>query len=257
MSFKNKVVLITGGSGGIGKAIAKEFLNEEATVILTDNKKSLISEAEVELAIYKERLNTKILDITSVESIRDCIQYIKEQHNQLDVLINNAGMCKIRPALEILPEEWDLVFNINLKGLFFCSQFAAKIMLENGQGTIINIASNAGKVGFPDQADYNAAKAGVISLTRSLADEWAKYNVNVNAVCPGAVETKMLVDIANLIAARDCYDPEQLLKSFAPKQLGRLISPSEVAKVVVFLASNKASIIRGQSINVDGGNTPY
>ena len=118
-------------------------------------------------------------------------------------------------------------------------------------------SSNAGKVGFPDQADYNASKAGVISLTRSLADEWAKYGVNVNAICPGAVHTKMLTDIAEQISFENDAGPETLLQSFAPNQLGRLILPSEVARGVVILSSDDASIIRGQSINVDGGSTPY
>lgn len=257
MLLNERIVLITGASGGIGSAIAKEMLENGAFIVLSDYRAGLLNNTLVELRKTSTNFDVLELDVTSNESIEKGIQYVIEQYKRLDILVNNAGVCKIRPALEITPEDWDFVIDINLKGLFFCSQIAAKHMRKIGKGTIINIASNAGKVGFPDQADYNASKAGVINLTRCLAEEWAQYGINVNAVCPGAVRTKMLTDIADLIASKSNSDSEILLQSFAPQQLSRLINPSEVAQVVVFLASDSASIIRGQAINVDGGSTPY
>ncbi len=257
MLLKGKVVLITGAAGGIGKAIASEMLAEGAITILSDYSKKTLDPVENELSSSLNLVDAIALDVTSIESIKNGIQYVIEKYGHLDILINNAGICKLRPALDITPEDWDLVFGVNLKGLFFCSLYAARQMIKQGKGNIINIASNAGKVGFPDQADYNASKAGVINLTRSLADEWAEYGVNVNAICPGAVHTKMLTDIAEQISYENDAGPETLLQSFAPNQLGRLILPSEVARVVVILSSDDASIIRGQSINVDGGSTPY
>jgi NAD(P)-dependent dehydrogenase (short-subunit alcohol dehydrogenase family) len=126
------------------------------------------------------------------------------------------------------------------------------------KGSIVNVASNAGKVGFPGQCDYNAAKAAVINLTRSLAMEFAPIGINVNAVCPGAVETEMLSEVAKFIVETNGQgDAVELMHSFAPSQLGRLVQPEEVGAIVAFLASQKAAIIRGQSINLDGGATPY
>lgn len=257
MLLNEKIILITGSSGGIGTAIAQEMLEEGAFIILSDYRTDLLNNTIDELRKTNTHFDVLEFDVTSIDSIEKGIQYIVDQYGRLDILVNNAGICKIRPALDITPEDWDLVVDINLKGLFFCSQVAAKHMRKIGKGTIINVASNAGKVGFPDQADYNASKAGVINLTRCLAEEWAQYGINVNAVCPGAVRTKMLTEIAELIASKSISDPEILLQSFAPKQLGRLINPSEVARLVVFLASDDASIIRGQAINIDGGSTPY
>ena len=128
---------------------------------------------------------------------------------------------------------------------------------ERGGGSIVNIASNAGKVGYPNMAAYNASKAAVINLTRSLAGEWAEYGINVNAVCPGGVATPMLSDVAEWLGPKIDLDPEELLAGMFPAQLGRHIQPVEVGRVVAFLLSPQASIIRGQAINVDGGDTPY
>jgi NAD(P)-dependent dehydrogenase (short-subunit alcohol dehydrogenase family) len=131
-------------------------------------------------------------------------------------------------------------------------------MIEQGDGgAIVNIASNAGKVGYPNMAAYNASKAAVISLTRSLASEWAEHGINVNAVCPGGVETPMLTDVARWIGEREGVDQAELLPMMMPAQLGRHVQPIEVGRVVAFLLSDDAAIIRGQSINVDGGDTPY
>ena len=131
-------------------------------------------------------------------------------------------------------------------------------MIEQGRGgAIVNVASNAGKVGYPNMAAYNASKAAVISLTRSLAGEWSAHGINVNAVCPGGVETPMLGEVARWIAERQGLEPEELLPQMKPALLGRHVRPIEVGRVVAFLLSERASIIRGQSINVDGGDTPY
>ena len=130
------------------------------------------------------------------------------------------------------------------------------MMRQDGGGAIVNIASNAGKVGYPSMADYNASKAAIMSLTRSMAAELAPH-INVNAVCPGGVRTDMLRGVADWLAERSGEDSESLLQNFPPEQLGRLIEPVEVGRVVAFLASERAHIIRGQAINVDGGETPY
>ena len=144
---------------------------------------------------------------------------------------------------------------VNVKGVLLASQAAARHF--PGKGAIVNIASNAGKVGYRNMAGYNASKAAVISLTRSLSMEWVDKGINVNAVCPGGVATDMLKNVADFLGPRLGQDSGELLKTMVPQQLGRHIQPVEVGRVVAFLLSDAAEIIRGQSINVDGGDTPY
>ena len=162
------------------------------------------------------------------------------------------------PALESGDEDWGPQLEVNAGAVLSCCRLAAGRMInQGGGGAIVNVASNAGKVGYPNMAAYNASKAAVISLTRSLAAEWAEHGINVNAVCPGGVETPMLQQVAEWIGERQGIDPQELMPAMKPAQLGRLIQPVEVGWVVAFLLSERAAIIRGQSINVDGGDTPY
>jgi NAD(P)-dependent dehydrogenase (short-subunit alcohol dehydrogenase family) len=181
-----------------------------------------------------------------------------EAFGGLDGWVNNAGLLRMQPALEATVEDWEAHHRVNVSGVFACCQVAARWMIGGGvKGSIVNIASNAGKVGYPNMAAYNASKAAVINLTRSLAAEWAPHGINVNAVCPGGVQTPMLTAVAEWIAARQGGDPDQLLSRMVPAQLGRHVQPIEVGRVVAFLLSPQAAIIRGQAINVDGGDTPY
>lgn len=162
------------------------------------------------------------------------------------------------PALESSPDDWKLQFQVNVEALAECSRIAAAQMIAQGTGgSIVNVASNAGKVGYPNMAGYNATKAAVISLTRSLSAEWAENAINVNAVCPGGVDTPMLEEVAEWVGPRIGTAPKDLHANMTPAQLGRHIEPVEVGRVVAFLLSDRALIIRGQSINVDGGDTPY
>ena len=150
------------------------------------------------------------------------------------------------PALEIGSDEWSVHFEVNARSVFTCSRLAVKRLIEQGGGgRIVNVASNAGKVGYPNMAAYNASKAAVISLTRALAAEWAEHGINVNAVCPGGVETPMLSEVAGWIGEREGVDPAELLRRMRPAQLGRHVQPIEVGRVVAFLLSERAAIIRG------------
>ena len=153
------------------------------------------------------------------------------------------------------PAGLDLEFAVNVKGVLLASQEAAKRFTS--KGAIVNIASNAGKVGYRNMAGYNASKAAVINLTRSLSLEWVEKGINVNAVCPGGVATGMLKSVADFLGPRLGQEAGKLFDSMFPAQLGRHIQPIEVGRVVAFLLSDAAEIIRGQSINVDGGDTPY
>ena len=160
-------------------------------------------------------------------------------------------------ALDETVVDWRRHLEVNLIGVAAGCRAAARAMKERGGGAIVNVASNAGKVGYPNMAAYNATKAAVINLTRSLSTEWAGHAINVNAVCPGGVDTPMLSAVADWLAVRLEQDADQLLATMVPHQLGRHIQPLEVGRVVAFLLSPHANIIRGQAINVDGGDTPY
>ena len=180
-----------------------------------------------------------------------------EAFGALDGWVNNAGILRMGPALETTAADWDAQMRVNVSALFLCCQKAARRFAAHGGGAIVNVASNAGKVGFPDMAGYNASKAAVISLTRSLAAEWAPHRINVNAVCPGGVDTPMLRAVAEWLAPRRGIDPDELHRGMTPRQLGRHVQPIEVGRVVAFLLSDAALVVRGQAINVDGGDTPY
>lgn len=172
--------------------------------------------------------------------------------------MNNAGMVKLGPNAEASMHDWRVQMEVNVLGTQLCCNLFAKLIAESKKGgSIVNIASNAGKVGYPNMAGYNASKAAVINLTRTLSGELSEQNINVNAVCPGGVLTPMLADVANNVGERINEDPKALLETMVPAQMGRHIQPIEVGRVVAFLLSEQAEIIRGQSINIDGGDTPY
>jgi meso-butanediol dehydrogenase/(S,S)-butanediol dehydrogenase/diacetyl reductase len=258
IDLSGKVAFVTGGGRGLGRGICQALAETGATVMVSD---VVAPPAEETATILKESgANAAAIaaDVTSEASLKTAIDAAVSQFGRIDILVNNAGVIYMQDVLEIPVETWEKTFDVNVKGLFLASKLVAQQMIaQGGGGAIVNIASNAGKVGFGSMADYNASKAAVINLTRTMATEFAPHNINVNAVCPGAVETPMLLDVAQWIVGESGDDAEALMRSFAPPQIGRLIQPVEVGRVVAFLASEAATIIRGQSINVDAGSTPY
>jgi len=198
------------------------------------------------------------LDVTSNESVADAVRRAVSEFGRLDGLVNNAGVCRMGSALEARTEDRDIQHAVNVEGLYSCCQLAVRQMMEQESGgAIVNIASEAGKVGYPNSAFYNATKAAVISLTRTMAQEWSGAGINVNAVCPGGVNTAMLYSVAQWRAEKDGCDVDELYSQMTPGLMDRHIEPLEVGRVVAFLLSAHALIIRGQSINVDGNATPY
>ena len=171
--------------------------------------------------------------------------------------MNNAGVLRLDAALDARAEDFEAQMRVNAQAVLLGCQAAARRMIGQGGGAIVNVASNAGKVGYRNMAGYNASKAAVVSLTRSLALEWAEHDINVNAVCPGGVDTPMLREVAEWLAPRLGQAPDALHAQMKPQQMQRRIQPIEVGRVVAFLLTDAAAIIRGQSINVDGGDTPY
>lgn len=253
-----KVFVITGAGRGIGRGIAQAVAEAGGDVVAAD----LDQDAVAETVTLVEAMGRKGLavqtDVTDDAAVSRMVDAAVGEFERVDGLVNSAGVLKMNTALEATAGEILEQFDVNVRGVFLCCQAVARqIIAQGGGGAIVNVASNAGKVGYPNMAAYNASKAAVINLTRTLAAEWAQHDINVNAVCPGGVDTPMLGSVAEWVGQLTGDNADELLKTMTPRQLGRHIQPIEVGRVVALLLSGQATIIRGQSINVDGGDTPY
>jgi NAD(P)-dependent dehydrogenase (short-subunit alcohol dehydrogenase family) len=248
-------VVVTGAAQGVGFGIVEELLSQGANVVMLDRDAEALSASAGEAgATYGGTVLSFATDVTDADGVQRDFASAREELGALDGLVNNAGIIRMGAAAESTNEDWLSQMNVNVVGIVNCCNAFREFC--DGSGSIVNIASNAGKVGYPNMAAYNASKAAVINLTRTLAAEWAP-GINVNAVCPGGVLTPMLEHVADVVGTRIGESPDELLATMVPAQLNRHIQPREVGKVVAFLLSDAAVIVRGQSINVDGGDTPY
>jgi len=241
-SLREQVAVVTGASRGIGRAIAQEFAKLGATVVVNYASSSKAAE-ELVSDITAAGGNAIALqaDVSKEEEVDNLVKTVLEKFNKIDILVNNAGITRDTLLLRMKPEDWQAVINLNLTGVYLCTRAVSKGMLKKRSGRIINIASVAGQMGNPGQANYSAAKAGVIGLTKTLAREFASRGITVNAVSPGFIDTDMTSEIQS----------EEILKAIP---LGRYGKPEEIAGMVRFLAAdNAAAYITGQTFNVDGG----
>lgn len=260
--LKDKVVFVTGSARGIGLGVARAVLEASGRVTLADLDQETLDEAKqsllAALQIPAAQIYCTVVDVTDEASVRQALSATKNYFGALNGLVNNAGVIRMGANLDASADDWRLQMEVNVIGTHICcNAFAQQLIDSNQSGAIVNIASNAGKVGYPNMAGYNASKAAVINLTRTLSAEWSEKNINVNAICPGGVYTPMLLEVAEVIGKRIGEDPGELIKTMVPAQLGRHIQAIEIGRVAAFLLSDNATIIRGQSINADGGDTPY
>lgn len=254
-----KVILVTGAGRGLGRGIVEAVWEKGASVVATDlTEEAAAGTVEVLEARDGQAVLAVSLDVRDSASVAAAIERTVTAFGRLDGWVNNAGVAVSAEALASEPEQRAFEHGINVEGVFLCAQAAARRMIAQGTGgSIVNVSSEAGKVGHVRMSHYNATKAAVISLSRIWAQEWASHGINVNAVCPGGVDTSMLLEVAREIASREGGDPEAVKKTLVPEQLGRNIEPIEVGRVVAFLLSDEAVIIRGAAINCDGGDAPY
>ncbi len=248
-SLKDKVALITGARRGIGRGIALKMAEAGAKIAVTD-----IDEKECQLVVDEikklgsDGLAIK-LDVTKKNEVEEAVKKTVEKFGKLDILVNNAGICwPIKPLIELTEEEWDKTMDVNLKGYFLCAQAAVKEMIKNKWGRIVNIASIASGgqgIGSPNISHYVATKGGVVGLTESWAQEFASLGINVNAICPGFIETKMVDPFL-----ADPRMKEAFLARIPKKRFGQ---PEDIAAAVVFLASEEADYVTGAALVVDGG----
>ena len=240
--LKDKVAVVTGASRGIGKAAALALASQGAKVVVNYARSSDAAEATVkEIIDAGGEAIAQQADVSQAEQVDNLIKTTLDQFGRVDVLVNNAGITKDTLLLRMKPEQWQAVIDLNLTGVFLCTKAVSKTMLKQRSGRIINIASVAGQMGNPGQANYSAAKAGVIGFTKTVAKELANRGITVNAVAPGFIETDMTNDLKS----------DDIIK-FIP--LGRYGKPEEVGGTIRFLASDPAAAyITGQVFNVDGG----
>jgi 3-oxoacyl-[acyl-carrier protein] reductase len=243
MRLKGKTALVTGASQGIGEAIASRFAREGATTVCAARTAEKLAALVSRLASEGGVAESLTLDVASAESIAAGVKAVLEKHGRLDILVNNAGITEDNLILRMGKDSWDRVLATNLTGAFLLSQAAVKAMVRNRFGRIINVTSVVGLMGNAGQANYAAAKAGLVGLTKSLAREVGSRNITVNAVAPGYIATSMTEKMTDAA--------QETLASQIPLQ--RLGAPDDIAAAVAFLASDDAAYVTGHVLNVSGG----
>ncbi|MEW5321077.1 3-oxoacyl-[acyl-carrier-protein] reductase [Geobacillus thermoleovorans] len=242
--LEGKIALVTGASRGIGRAVALELARQGANVAVnyagSEAKANEVAEAIRSLG--REAIAVQA-DVARAEDVERMVKTTIDHFGRLDILINNAGITRDNLLMRMKEEEWDAVINTNLKGVFLCTKAATRPMMKQRYGRIVNIASVVGVIGNPGQANYVAAKAGVIGLTKTAARELASRNITVNAVAPGFITTDMT----------EALSPELKAEMLKQIPLARFGEPDDIARVVAFLASDAASYMTGQTLHVDGG----
>jgi NAD(P)-dependent dehydrogenase (short-subunit alcohol dehydrogenase family) len=258
MRLKDKVAIVTGSGAGMGKAIATRFCSEGASVIVADVNEDALNATVRELTAAGHKASGYRVDVSSRDQLRDLMKTIVEKFGRIDILVNNAGVTRHRPFLELSDEHWDAVLAVDLKGVFYGAQAAAPHMIEQRYGKILNISSISGTGASSHaaggsqagNANYASAKAGVIQLTKTLARELGPHGINVNSVAPGFVLTPM---------TGSSRSPKEVQEHIEARSrmavLGRPGKPEDIANAVLFLVSDEASFITGQTLYVDGGRT--
>jgi 3-oxoacyl-[acyl-carrier protein] reductase len=244
MLLENQVAIVTGGTKGIGKAICLLFAEQGAKVVANfstdaeaaENLKKEAKSRGLSLDLYKA-------DVTKSDQVKAMVEETFAQYGKIDILVNNVGLVRDNFLMMMSDEDWESLLRANLTSLFYCSRIVIRKMIPQRKGKIINISSISGMMGTPGQANYAATKGGMISFTKSLARELGSFNIHVNAVAPGLIESEMVSKMPK----------EKLEAIIKSSSLGRVGKPEEVAQAVLFLASEHSNYITGQTIVVDGG----
>lgn len=258
MKLKNQVVVVTGGGGGIGAAICGAFAEEGASVAVCDVRREAAEGVALEIRDGGGKALAWCFDVVARHAVEQAADEIEKRLGPITTWVNNAGLSRIMPFLECTDDQWDEMMAVNLKGTFIGSQAAIRRMIPRQRGVVLNISSQSGKVGTGHFAAYCASKFGVIGLTQSLAAEFASQGIRVNALCPGIVFTAIWEEQLPDYARKRNMKPEDVRPYLEGKiPMGRACEPEEVARVAVFLASDDASYITGQSINLAGGQVMH
>ena len=242
-----KVALVTGASKGLGRAMAVGLARAGASLALCGRSMADLEETQREVEQLSARAGSYRMDVLDRDGIREAVDAIRKDFGEIDILVNNAGVNIRKPVTQLAEEEWDLVLDTNLKGYFLVAQAVVPHMIRRGRGKIINISSIMGTVALENLVAYASSKGGVVQMTKVMAIEWAKHNINVNAIGPTYFETPLVA------ALRDDPDRFRFINERTP--MGRWGQPEELEGTVIFLASRASDFITGQTIYVDGGWT--
>jgi 3-oxoacyl-[acyl-carrier protein] reductase len=248
LNLKNKIAIVTGARRGMGRTHALVLAQAGAKVVVSDISSEDCEKVVKEIEKEKGEALAVKCDVSKKGEVDELIKKTIDKWGKIDILVNNAGICQFKPFLDLTEEEWERTININLKGYFLCAQAAAKEMAKQKKGAIVNIASIAmGQVGvgFLNLAHYSASKGGIVGMTETLALELAPYNIRVNAVAPGMIDTPMVDAVMQ--------DPKTAEATLAQVPLHRAGKPEEVSNLVLFLASDESSYMTGSTVVVDGG----
>jgi len=250
MKLENRVAVVTGGGRGLGQAIALAFAEQGAAVVIAEVDLPAGEKVVEKIGGLGRRSLGVKADVTDKIEVEEMVKVTIQEFGRIDIVVNSAGVTMVGPSIKLEETSWDKTLDTDLKGVFLCCQAAAREMIKQKSGNIINIASGAGIVALPERAAYCSAKAGVIMLTKVLACEWAGRGIRVNAIAPGYCRTEMLMDLVR----RGLYD-EKVVARRTP--MGRLGSPEEIGKAAVFLAADDSSFVTGHTLVVDGGWSAY
>jgi len=243
MRLQGKVSIITGSANGIGRAATKRFLEEGAKVVIADIQKEAGKELEKQFKDQGYEVLFYQVNVANKEEVEKMVEKVKEIYGKIDILVNNAGITRDAMLVKMTEEQFDEVINVNLKGVFYCTQAVAKVMVEQGYGKIINTSSVSGVYGNIGQTNYAAAKAAIVGMTKTWAKELGKKGINVNAVAPGFTKTAMVEKM-----------PEKILNYMESiTSLKRIGQPEDIANAYLFLASDESNYITGHVLHVDGG----
>lgn len=252
MNLQDKVVVITGGSTGIGKATALLFAEQGANVLITGRREEKLKEVKEEAKRQGYEIDYLANDVSSEDDCKEAIDFVVNKYGRIDVLFNNAGVLTAGVTHETPTDVWERTFDINVKGIYFMSKYAIPHMIEQGGGNIINNSSIIGLRGFPGACAYVASKGAVTQMTRAMAREYIGHGIRVNAICPGGIETPMVTD--DVIGKSE--NPEAVEEFFVSQHpIGRLGKPEEIAHAVAFLTNDNVEFMTGSMLSVDGGWT--
>lgn len=258
MAITGRIALVTGGAKGIGKEIVRALLNEGATTVAVGRNQSDLDAAAREFASIG-RFEALQADVTRIADIEDVLGYLAGKYGKVDILVNNAGTAgPTTPLIDLNPDDWFEVLTSNLTSTFYCCKVFAPEMVRQKSGTIINMSSVSGKKPLLNRSGYCSAKMGVIGLTRTLALELGPHGVTVNAICPGYVEGDRIQEVFRRQAAVRGVPYDEVLEEFTElSPLGRLVSPTDISGMVIFLSSEAGRNITGQDLNVNAGVIMY
>jgi 3-oxoacyl-[acyl-carrier protein] reductase len=254
MELTDQVAIVTGAGRGIGRATALELARLGADIVVAELDRAGAERTAAEVQELGRRASVAFIDVTSRKDLAAMVERARADFGRIDVLVNNAGIYRAAAPLDVTEEHWDAVMTVNAKAVFFACQAVLPAMLAQKRGAIVNLASMAGKIGNRNNLPYNASKAAVISITKSLALAHAKDGIRVNCVCPGFVETDMWTVVAREQGALMGLSPAEFTRQRAAQvPLGRMERPEDVANVIAFLAGSRAGYMTGQALSVDGG----